>query len=263
MVAPRELDSDSNTRPPGFTGSLEGASLADLVQMECLSGARCVMRVTSGDDIGYLYFDRGRVVHAMSSSNFGEAAALEMLAWTSGNFQPCNAGWPDSESIHSSVQSLVLRAAQARDESGHHNLVQFRRPRTEPMPRPRDERLPMNKRSEPPTDLELRAPESRRPPPSIPASGVTKVQAAVRLDASGSILSSKGSGTEELAAAAALATRLAGLIGDAFGLEKVVAIESSGLTQRTLIVVEKNGNLVGLRAPSDTDLASVRERYGI
>jgi hypothetical protein len=57
--------------------------------------------------------------------------------------------------------------------------------------------------------------------------------------------------------------RLGNLVGETFALDELKAIEATGPTQTTLIVVENNGNLVALRAPADADLATVRERYGI
>ena len=50
----------------------------DLVQMECLAGSRGVVRVTSGDRVGHLYFRGGAVVYALIESATGEGAALEM-----------------------------------------------------------------------------------------------------------------------------------------------------------------------------------------
>lgn len=44
----------------GFRVSLEGATLPDLVQMECLAMSNRVFRVTSGNHIGYLFFHRGQ-----------------------------------------------------------------------------------------------------------------------------------------------------------------------------------------------------------
>jgi len=251
---------DSDPTATGFSANIQGASLADLVQMECLSGAACVVRVTSGDDVGYLYFRTGRVVHAMSSSNVGEAAALEILGWTFGSFEPCNAGWPDAESIHTTVQALLLRVAQLRDESGrhNHNLLHFRRSRPDSSARPREERPTTERPRTPPAEAQPR--ESSQAPSS---STTTRIQAAVRLDPNGALISSRGTGAEDLAAATALAARLARLVGDTFGLDQLVAIESAGEHLRTLIVVEKNGNLVGVRTPSEADLNAVRERYGI
>jgi hypothetical protein len=258
MGAVRDIDPSGDPADTGFSASLQGASLADLVQMECLSGAECVARITSGDDVGYLYFRAGRVVHAMSASNVGEAAALEILSWTSGRFEPCNAGWPDTDSIQTTVQSLLLRVAQARDESGRRNLLQFRRSRPEPGARPKDDLRGSSERPR----IDLPEPPPARPaPPSSAAQ--TRIQAAVRVDPGGALLSSRGAGAEELGSVTALGARLARLVGDAFGLDDLVAIEAAGENLRTLIVVEKNGNLVGLRTPSESDLATVRERYGI
>lgn len=243
--------------PVGFSANLNAASLSDLVQMQCLSGTRCVARVSSGEDVGYLYFREGRVVHAMSPSYVGEPAALEILAWNAGSFELCNAGWPDSESIHSTFQGLLLRAAQTRDESGRHTLSRFPRARSDSTPPPaRPERREM-------PDRDSLSPEPARPPSLNPASGVTKVNAAVRLDANGVPVTCKGAGAEELGDAVALATRLARLTGESLGLDRLLCIEAVSATQRTLVVIEKAGTVVAMRAPVDADLSAVRERYGV
>jgi hypothetical protein len=251
-----EIDETEPPRP-GFSANLSGATLYDLIQLQCFSGKRAVVRVTSSDEVGYLYFRGGAIVHAMSSSNVGEAAALEILSWTSGSFEPCNAGWPDADSIQSSPQALLLRAAQVADESAKSNLVPFRRSRAETPRPPRPETPPPPPpRSDPPP------PDSRR----VPASGMpatVRIQTAVRLDPNGTLLSSRGADGPDLAACAALATRLGNLIGDALGLERVRAVEASGAGHVTLIVVENTGNLVAVRAPASADLNTVRERYGI
>jgi hypothetical protein len=247
---------DQADLPLGFSANLNAASLPDLVQMQCLSGARSVARVTSGEDVGYLYFREGRVVHAMSPSNVGVSAALEILAWNGGSFELCSAGWPESESIDSTIQGLLLRAAQTRDESGRHSLARF--------PRPRFDSAPPSVRAER-RELPSVSPEPARPPSqnAAPASGVTKVSAAVRLDANGVPVTCKGSGAEELGDAVALTMRLARLAGESLGLDRLAAIEAVSSTQRTLVVVEKAGTVMAVRAPIDTDLSAVRERYGV
>lgn len=257
MTAPRDVEHESDA-PVGFSASLNAAGLSDLVQMQCLSGSRSVARISSGDEVGYLYFREGRVVHAMSSSNVGEAAALEILAWNTGTFELCNAGWPENESIHSTFQGLLLRAAQARDESGRHSLLRF--------PPARADSTPSSARTERRAEVQTDAsPESKRPPSVSPgpASGVTKVNAAVRLDASGTPVTLKGAGAEDLGDAVALATRLARLTGESLGLDRLLAIEAVSATQRTLVVLEKAGTVVAVRAPADADLSAVRERYGV
>lgn len=261
MAAVRELDQRDGADHLGFSASIQDATLADLVQMKCLSGSHGAVRVSSGDDVGYLFFRGGNVVHAMSPSNMGEAAALEIFGWTSGTFEACNAGFPENESIQVATPVLLLRSAQARDESGRRSLAQFRRPASPPGPAPRPPAAP--ERSAVTEDGQRsQSPESRRSPASGPAP-VARVRAAVRLDAHGNLLSSKGSGAEELAAVAALAARIGSLIGDSLGLGPLLAVEGGSPSQKTLIVLEKTGNIVGLRAATDADLMPVRERYGL
>src|SRR4051794_8233481 len=109
----------------GFRVSLEGATLPDFVQMECLAQSNRVFRITSGHRIGYLFFKKGQMIHALSGDEVGEAAALEILKWRDGSVEPCSVGWPDAPTIHSTWQNLLLLSAQARDESGRHKLVSF------------------------------------------------------------------------------------------------------------------------------------------
>ena len=81
----------------GFSAQLRGVGLWDLVQMECLARSRVVVRVVGEGGVGYLYFDRGRVMHAVTAHYAGERAALEILSWSNGSFQACDRAWPDRE----------------------------------------------------------------------------------------------------------------------------------------------------------------------
>lgn len=93
--------------------------------MECLARSHRVVQVVGEGGVGYLYFDRGQIVHATTAQRTGEAAALEILAWTNGSFQSCERGWPVHPSIRTSHEGLILQVAQLRDESGASNLVAF------------------------------------------------------------------------------------------------------------------------------------------
>ncbi len=263
MSAHRESVATSPDPSLGFAAKLSRASLADLVQMHCLSGSQCVARITCDEQVGYLYFRGGQIVHAMSSLHMGESAALEILSWTTGLFELCNAGWPDADTIQATSQSLLLRSAHARDESGRRapNLIRFPGSRPDSAPPAAEERAPMTDRNDSPSSS-VEPKRSSTPPPG-PQSGVTRVQAAARVDAHGTVLSSRGLGAEELAGVTALSVRLARLIGESLGLDQLTAIEGATPAQRTLIVVEKSGSRVGMRAQSDVDLAAVRERYGV
>ena len=109
----------------GFSAQLRGASLWDLIQMECLARSHRVVQVVGEGGVGYLYFDRGQIVHATTAQRTGEAAALEILDWTNGSFQSCERGWPTQATIRTSHEGLILQAAQLRDERSASNLVAF------------------------------------------------------------------------------------------------------------------------------------------
>ena len=267
MAAMNSGEESPNTlRESGFRAHLHGASLADLVQMECLAGRERVIRVSSGGEVGYLFFRAGQIVHAVSRRGIGESAALEILRWNDGTFEPCSAGWPDRDSISSNWQNLLILTAQHRDESKHrdevsgHNLVAFPGARSG-VPRPS---------SSPPPSVTAPAPVSSSTPVRSEASVsgeasapmLAQVRAAVRIDQSGNVVSSKGDAAE-LSQVASYAARLAELVGDGLGMQGLVSVEVTQHRSRTLIFKEKSGNTFALSAAPDADLSQVRERLGL
>lgn len=264
MTAIKSGDEGPNTmRESGFRAQLNGENLADLVQMECLSGRERVIRISSGGEVGYMYFRGGQIVHAISRRGIGETAVLEILRWNDGTFEPCNAGWPDRDSIGSNWQNLLLLAAQHRDESGRHNLVAFPRPASRSALRPSSVPPPSSipARSEGPSAgsglNSVSSVNSDSPPPIL-----AQVRAAVRVDPSGKIVSSKGV-ADELSQVAAYASRLVELIGDGLGMSGLRSIEVLQPSTRTIICKEKSGMTFALTAAPDADLSHVRERLGI
>jgi hypothetical protein len=255
----------STMRESGFRASLHGASLADLVQMECLSGRERVIRVSSGGEVGYLFFRGGQIVHAVSRRGIGEPAALEILRWNDGTFEPCSAGWPDRDSIGSNWQNLLLLVAQHRDES-RHNLVAFpgaRGTQTRSLSSPPPPSVVPAPPSVPPVSSRLEA-TLNDGVSAEPSSGPTlaQVRAAVRVDPAGNVVSSKGD-ARELSQVAAYAARLAELVGDGLGMQNLVSVEVTSRTSRTLIYKERSGNTFALTASPEADLSQVRERLGL
>ena len=240
----------------GFRVSLEGATLPDFVQMECLAQSNRVFRVTSGHRIGYLFFKQGQMIHALSGDYTGEPAALEILKWRDGTVEPCNVGWPDAPTIHSTWQNLLMLAAQARDESGRHKLVSFPKNRAATVTTAtgtlRSDMPKLAKREEPPMSA----------PPSSQSLSLAQFRAFVRLDPAGNVVSAKGD-SEELAPVAAYAARLAELIGNMLGMEGFSALECSFPKDRVFLHRERSGNLVALRIPTDVEVGALRERFGV
>ena len=239
----------------GFRVSLEGATLPDFVQMECLAQSSRVFRITSGHRIGYLFFKQGQMVHALSGDHVGEAAALEILKWRDGSVEPCSVGWPDAPTIHSTWQNLLLLSAQARDESGRHKLVSFPGNRSASATVTgtlRSDMTKLVKKEEPPMSA----------PPSSQSLSLAQFQAFVRLDPAGNIVSAKGD-AEELAPVAAYAARLAELIGNMLGMEGFSSLECSFPKDRVFLHRERSGNLVALKVPAEAEVGALRERFGV
>jgi hypothetical protein len=239
----------------GFRVSLEGATLPDFVQMECLAMSNRVFRITSGHRIGYLFFNKGQMVHALSGDHVGEPAALEILKWRDGSVEPCNVGWPDAPTIRSTWQNLLLLSAQARDESGRHKLVSF--------PSTRAATANGTLRSDT-TKLAKKEDPSMNAPPSSQSQSLSlaQFQAFVRLDPAGNVVSAKGE-SEELAPVAAYTARLAELIGNMLGMEGFSSFECGFAKDRVFLHRERSGNLVALKVPADAEVGALRERFGI
>jgi len=241
----------------GFRANLVGASLPDLVQMECLANSTLVVRVVSGDDEGYLYFHGGQVVHAMSSNAVGEAAFYEILGWNRGSFEPCSAGWPSGFTITKPWQGLLMSAAAASDEA-RRKVVDFTRERPQGASMSQKPLLPVG------SQIPGRLPSST-PVPMPPQSGTTpstRIQRAVRLDADGRVLSTRGD-AEELAAMTAYALRVSALVGDELGMGDLRAVESVTSGMRRLFYTEPDGNSIGLEAPGEFELGPLREKLGL
>ena len=246
----------------GFSANLRGASLPDLVQMECFGNSTLVVRVVSGNDEGYLYFHAGQIVHAMSAGATGEAAALEILAWNRGSFEPCNAGWPSEFTIVKPWQALLIAAATARDEA-RRNVLDFPRERAQGPTMIQKPPKPIQTSSQPPTN---RSPTTPLPLSAPAQSGMTPsargIERAVRLDADGRVLSTRGD-ADELAAMTAYALRLSALVGDELGMGELRAVESLVNGTRRLFYTEPDGKLIGVEARTEVDIAPLREKLGL
>jgi len=270
-----ESDDDDKTVPgvqpgraAGFRAKLAGVSLWDLVQMECLAGSRIVVLVT-GEGIGYLYFDRGQIVHAMTTEHTGEEAALEILGWTNGSFQPCERPWPEAPTISTSHEALILEVARRQDEAS--NLVAFPvRGAAEPAPaRAAAAREPLEEIEM--FDLEegeapnMRNTDAGELPPQSPGRADFPggdFPMMLRLAPHGAILKNSG-GTEEQAEMAAYVRRLLELAGDFLGLEGFTALECTFTQGRCLAFVDTNGDTVVLRPRAEADLQPLRARLGL
>lgn len=120
-VEPEPLGEEAVAAAPtnGFQAFLRHANLHNLLQIESMSRTTGVFLVVSGGSRGYLHLADGELVHAETGQASGEAAAAEILAWETGEFKSCARTLAPVRTVHSSVQSLLMRLAQASDEAAH------------------------------------------------------------------------------------------------------------------------------------------------
>jgi len=222
--------------PPtgGFLASLHGANIGDLVQMECLSLSHRVARIVTSDDIGYLYFSGGQIVHAETAHHDGEAAAMEILSWDDGTFEPWTREWPKEETILSSWQSLLMRAVHARDERNAREAA------LQVVPFPNENSMSTTSTNE----FETVAGD---------------VEIAARLSPDGEILASLGA-SEEFASIAAYAGQLAQLIGASLGMSGFSEMEFDFKSSKCLIVVDRDGNILAFKPKGDVTTGKLREK---
>jgi hypothetical protein len=266
-----EIDDEDKTAPGlqpgravGFRAKLAGVGLWDLVQMECLTRSHAVVLVTGEGGVGYLYFDRGQIVHATTAEHAGEEAALEILSWTNGSFQPCDRPWPEVGTIATSHEALILEVARRRDESS--NLVAFpsRSGADAPARRAVTEELEDVETFE--IDEEgasnMRSPNEREVPAATRSEiPVGDFSVMLRLGAHGEIVKNSG-GTEDLAETIAYVRRLTELAGELMGIEGFSAFECTFAQGRYLVFVD-GGETVVLRPRPEANLQALRERLGL
>ncbi len=258
LAAPRENAAPPTVAPQssGFRARLEGLSLFDLVQLECLARSRRIVRVASAGRVGYLYFSDGEIVHAGTKNLVGERAALEIMGWNDGVFEVCNIAWPERTTISMRWQQILLAAAKAKDDASG-KLVHLP-----------NRRLPSSPLHSLGDDAETMPPEAERAPapaePAVKPDSVppSSVQQAVRIDVTGQVLSIVGD-DGEFGGMVAYASRLAGLIGEAFGLDQFKALDVGLASSRCVMYVEDKGSVVAVRARNDVDLTSVMRRAGL
>jgi CheY-like chemotaxis protein len=100
----------------GFRGMLRSVGLTDVLQMECIARSSSILCVTSKDAGGSIYIREGSIIHAESGDLKGEPAFKSLIALVSGDFYSKPFADPPEESIQLPWETLLMDAAQSRDE---------------------------------------------------------------------------------------------------------------------------------------------------
>lgn len=244
----------------GFNVRMPGLDLATLIQMASAQRQRLIVRVQSHGHEGLLFFAQGQLVHASADGFAGEAAVRRMLVWPGGDFQVCERPWPAQPSINASIEALLLRAAQSRDEDTHHRSEAPVRAvsnrdvdRSQASSRPATGPRAVPMRREPP---------QLPPPPPVPSERAeSAVVASVRITEDGQVIPGHGD-ADTLSQLVAYTMRLGTLAGAHLGLEPMDALYAD-LGDRRVVVFNDQGDTVGLVLTPGTTVTELRKQLGV
>jgi hypothetical protein len=231
----------------GFDARLKGVTLADLIQMKCLSGATECVRIKSADKIGMLQFASGNLTHAVAGDLAGGPAVIELLNWKTGACEPVGTALPGDASVRGPWQSLLLAAATALDERAR---FQQQNASSASRSASREGRVALQEKETSTAIFNVQSPPAAR-----------SAACAVKLDSAGRVLKAKGE-VDDLAAATAYVLHVAEHIGTSLGLDAFKGCEFRAGELRTVVVVEANGEVLAVQSNQEADVAEAKMRIG-
>ncbi|NTV15590.1 MAG: response regulator [Desulfobulbaceae bacterium] len=99
-----------------FRGFLSGISLADVIQIKCMSGVTGSLGVRDGASRGMIFFSEGEIVHALSDQLDGEAAFYEIMAFGQGQLDTVLTKEIPARTIFQSPVAMLMEASRRQDE---------------------------------------------------------------------------------------------------------------------------------------------------
>lgn len=105
-------------RGEGFSGSISLPMLPDLIQVYTLSQTTGALGIRRGGNSGTIWFDNGKIVHAICGNLAGEAAVYQLVSWQGGAFSLDTATRPERRTITASWQEVLLEGCRLLDEEG-------------------------------------------------------------------------------------------------------------------------------------------------
>lgn len=93
----------------GLIGPVE-LTCQDLIQMYAVDGRSLTLEIRHLDDVGRIYFNKGKVINSETKDFVGRNAFMEILGWKSGSFETKPLGDNLKQTIDESVEQLLLEA---------------------------------------------------------------------------------------------------------------------------------------------------------
>lgn len=235
-VSPKSLSMNplaiSNSR--GFDGVVQGVTLLDLIQMECLAMTTRAVRVERGERHGRIFFTGGQIVHAEVDGLKGEPALFELLGWSGGTFIVEDGLRPLEDSINRDWHTLVMAAAHVSDELAAANTAAA------------------------PPQLSM-SPIPLPPPPAAGALHDSDVQCAIHFTEDGAMLEAVGDIPEMFEASFAYVVQLLRHVGHALGAENLREIHVIGEQKKALCVLS-DGKIAAVVGSAKLNLPALAQK---
>ena len=98
-----------------FRGAVATTSLVDVVQLYALSNQTGVITVECDQEVGEIWLDQGRAVHAATDEWSGAGAFYQIMNWPHGSFR-WQQGRPKQTTLQGSLTELLLESFRLKDE---------------------------------------------------------------------------------------------------------------------------------------------------
>lgn len=117
-----------NEAEEGFRGEVRRVGLQDVLQMECLGRKSSIVEVQTAGITGEIFINNGAVIHAKFKAETGTQALFHLLSFKGGSFRIKPFAAPSEVTITNSWESLLMEAAQMRDETSMRTLPEAGQP---------------------------------------------------------------------------------------------------------------------------------------
>lgn len=98
---------------------IRGITLATFLQLVHMEQKSCTLKVRSQDRLGYLFINQGELIDAQTSTNTGEPAAMEIVAWDDAEIEMDSICRRTDKQIHATVEFILMEAFRIKDEAAH------------------------------------------------------------------------------------------------------------------------------------------------
>ncbi|MDT8335875.1 MAG: response regulator [Desulfurivibrionaceae bacterium] len=99
-----------------FKGTVAGVGLTDVIQIKALSGVNSALRVKEGEHQGIIYFEKGRVIHAICDDLEGDEAFYQIMEFNGGLLDSVNVTNMPDHTIEIPVEALLMEGVRRMDE---------------------------------------------------------------------------------------------------------------------------------------------------